>query len=236
MKVMLIPRQAAASYFQAARAYAALYNYTITWHPARCRGAAFVVVVERDVPGFVAAHQYVSAPMPEDLERWCIERIEAGVDREEEFVSEPEDFYLTWPSRYTRVTQRFGERPAYYAQFGLAGHDGVDIGCPGGSEVFAMAPGTVKEVNYHYNRPYGVNLRIESPGGYVHIYAHLRSIEVAKGEDVTRGQVVARSGNTGTSTTGAHLHIGLRKIGHGGLPGYGWDILNPEPYIIGAQW
>lgn len=108
-----------------------------------------------------------------------------------------------------RVTQHYGERPEYYAQFGLRGHNGIDYSAPVGTPVRCVAGGTVRWVD---NDPkgYGLYVRVWHPALRVHsFYAHLSEQLVAKGDEVTQGQVIAKTGNTG-NTTGPHLHYELR--------------------------
>ena len=47
---------------------------------------------------------------------------------------------------HTVVTQRFGENPKNYLQFGRAGHNGIDYGVAVGTEVYAAAVGVVEKV------------------------------------------------------------------------------------------
>lgn len=43
-------------------------------------------------------------------------------------------------------------------------------------------------------------------------YMHLGEVSVKAGDTVQAGQKLGRSGNTGTRTTGKHLHFGVRQI------------------------
>lgn len=85
-------------------------------------------------------------------------------------------------------------------------HDGVDITATIGTPVHAPADGKVITATTWDN--YGKILEIDHGGGRVTRYIHLDSIDVAVGDSVKAGQVVAKSGNTGLST-GPHLHVGL---------------------------
>ena len=129
------------------------------------------------------------------------------------------------------VTQRFGENPKLYAQFGLNGHNGIDLVRPHGDPLYAIENGTIISVN---NNPlgYGKNLRIMSDykdkKGYHRewVYGHNSENLVQVGDKVKAGQHIANIGNTGFTVSnstgngfwkinpfaGTHLHLGLRLI------------------------
>ena len=86
-------------------------------------------------------------------------------------------------------------------------HTGIDYAVPTGTDVLAIADGTI--VNANWGRSYGVQLVSAIDGGWI-IYAHLSATLVKPGDKVKAGQVIAKSGNTGNST-GPHLHVELRN-------------------------
>lgn len=124
------------------------------------------------------------------------------------------------------VSQRFGEHPAWYAPYGLAGHEGLDLAVPTGTPVFAAHDGTA-------------TVRLGSPtyGNYVTVqseavdtlYAHLSDVTVRQGQDVHAGDVIGLSGNTGRSF-GPHLHFGVRPVPVDKDNGFkGW--VDPEGWL-----
>jgi murein DD-endopeptidase MepM/ murein hydrolase activator NlpD len=125
-----------------------------------------------------------------------------------------------------RVSQEFGENPAVYKQFGLAGHNGIDYAVPEGTPIYACDYGVVEVLN-NDKTGYGLHIRIKHDWG-VSLYGHLLSALVVRDCYITRGQVIGRSNNTGFST-GNHLHFGI-KIDGVKNPGFG-DWLDPKLYF-----
>jgi len=90
-------------------------------------------------------------------------------------------------------------------------HTGVDFACPIGTPVSAAKDGTVLEVggNTSWGAAYGNAIIIDHGNGVRALYAHLSGIGVKKGQKVTEGQLIAKSGNSGNSS-GPHLHFETR--------------------------
>jgi murein DD-endopeptidase MepM/ murein hydrolase activator NlpD len=83
-------------------------------------------------------------------------------------------------------------------------HKGTDIAMPVGSDVRSAAGGVVESVGELPD--YGLTVVVNHAGGVKTRYAHLSEAAVKVGDGVTRGQVIAKSGNSGKST-GPHLHF-----------------------------
>lgn len=75
-------------------------------------------------------------------------------------------------------------------------NDGINISANEGAPVRAAADGTVTYVGNEFHA-YGNIVIIKHTGGYITVYAHERSIGVAKGQQVSRGQVIGTAGRTG---------------------------------------
>ena len=98
-------------------------------------------------------------------------------------------------------------------------HAGLDIACPVGTPILAGESGTV--IASYLSSSAGEYIVIDHGGGVVTEYMHNSTRLVSVGDQVTRGQVIAYSGNTGFST-GPHCHFGLRING---------TRIDPEPYL-----
>ena len=98
-------------------------------------------------------------------------------------------------------------------------HGGIDIGVPNGTGVVAVKSGTVIEEGYRSD--YGYYIVLDHGKGVKTKYAHNRGNSVTVGQQVSAGQVIAASGNTGRST-GPHLHFEVIING---------TRVNPAPYV-----
>ena len=112
-----------------------------------------------------------------------------------------------------KVTQWFGENPEYYGQFGLPGHEGIDLVAPHGQYIFSVREGAVYLVQNNPNASnYGKHVRVAHSDGFKTLYAHLDQTSVDLGEPVVSGQKVGEADNTGNSF-GSHLHMGEKEEG-----------------------
>jgi murein DD-endopeptidase MepM/ murein hydrolase activator NlpD len=125
------------------------------------------------------------------------------------------------------ITQYFGENPALYKRFDLAGHNGIDCVAPHGTPMYAVQSGTVMEMKDTPDA-FGKHLRFitASKNGVCNqwTYAHCDKIFVKQGDKIKEGDLIAHMGNTGFVVSGAtpywevnpfagtHLHLGLRKV------------------------
>lgn len=86
-------------------------------------------------------------------------------------------------------------------------HEGIDLGAPIGTPVYATGDGIVAETGLKAR--YGLTIDIEHGNGLTTRYAHLSRIKVQPGQKVTRATIIGLVGNTGRST-GPHLHYEVR--------------------------
>ena len=107
-----------------------------------------------------------------------------------------------WPTGGgVRISRGFaGQYPA---------HNGVDIAGPIGTPIYASDDGVVTLAKYT-NVGYGVYLIVDHGNGYQTVYAHCSKLLVGYGEQVKKGQMIAKMGSTGNST-GSHLHFEIKS-------------------------
>ena len=122
--------------------------------------------------------------------------------------TEPE---FRWPAR-GRIIQGFKS----------GGNDGINISVPAGTSVRAAESGTVVYSGDGL-KGYGNLVLIRHPNGFVTAYGNNGELDVKRGEQVKRGQVIAKSGDTG-NVNSPQLHFELRK---GSTP------VDPTSYLAG---
>lgn len=130
---------------------------------------------------------------------------------------------LQWPvPAGTKVLSHYGPRSCSgcYSSF----HEGTDFGAPGGSPIWAMAPGVVVQASS--GGSFGVHAVVQHviDGQVVtSLYAHMvsGSLAVGVGETVTAGQPLGAVGCTGTCT-GTHLHFEIHPAGGAAVDPMGW--------------
>lgn len=123
---------------------------------------------------------------------------------------------MSWPVAGTiRITQYFGNTPfsqAHASLYSGNGHDGLDIAAPIGTPIHSalsgviLATGNTDAIRGCYS--FGKWVMIKHGNGLNTMYAHLSQISVIAGQQVSTGDVIGFSGETGYAT-GPHLHFGV---------------------------
>ncbi|MCK5535898.1 MAG: M23 family metallopeptidase [Bacteroidales bacterium] len=130
----------------------------------------------------------------------------------------------------TRFGSPFGMRfhPIYHRWIM---HMGVDLTAARGTNIYSAGNGTVVRTEIsHSRRGYGSQIRIDHGYGYLTLYAHLNKVLVKVGQQVKRGDIIGKVGNTGGSTA-PHLHYEVRIHGNPVNPiHYYFNDLSPEEY------
>ena len=99
-------------------------------------------------------------------------------------------------------------------------HPYIDITAPAGSVVLSVLDGTV--IFAGWNDESGYTIQIQHAGDIVSIYKHNQTLLKKTGDKVSAGASIALVGNTGSLTTGDHLHFELWYKG---------DAVEPTKYI-----
>jgi murein DD-endopeptidase MepM/ murein hydrolase activator NlpD len=107
-----------------------------------------------------------------------------------------------WPVR-GRLISKYGTKP------GGSRNEGINIAVPEGTSIKASEAGVVAYAGNEL-KGYGNLVLVRHEGGWVSAYAHNQSLLVKRGDTVRRGEIIAKSGQTG-SVTSPQLHFELRK-------------------------
>jgi murein DD-endopeptidase MepM/ murein hydrolase activator NlpD len=121
-----------------------------------------------------------------------------------------------WPV-HGRIISGFGPKAAGQP------NDGINVAVPEGTAVKAADDGIVAYAGNEL-KGYGNLILVRHQNGFVTAYANASELMVRRGDTVKRGQVIARSGQTGTVTS-PQLHFEIRK---GATP------VDPTQYLAGT--
>jgi murein DD-endopeptidase MepM/ murein hydrolase activator NlpD len=121
-----------------------------------------------------------------------------------------------WPVR-GRIIAGYGPKPNGQQ------NDGINLSVPEGTPVKAAEDGVVAYAGNEL-KGYGNLVLIRHPNGFVTAYAHASELMVKRGDNVKRGQTIAKAGQTGT-VTAPQVHFEIRK---GSTP------VDPTQYLNGA--
>lgn len=100
-------------------------------------------------------------------------------------------------------------------------NDGINIGAPAGAPVRAAEQGVVAYVGNEL-RGYGNLILIKHADGWVSAYAHNSEVRVARGQEVSRGQIIGAVGSTG-GVSSPQSHFELRRDG---------QAVDPTSYLV----
>jgi septal ring factor EnvC (AmiA/AmiB activator) len=116
--------------------------------------------------------------------------------------------HFIWPAQGP-VVSPFGMR-WHPILGGYRMHTGIDIGASYGAPIVASDDGVVLFTGWYGG--YGNTVIVDHGSGLTTLYAHCSAILVTQGQNVARGQAIARVGATGYAT-GPHLHFEIRVNG-----------------------
>lgn len=121
-----------------------------------------------------------------------------------------------WPVR-GRVIAGFGPKPNGQQ------NDGINLAVPEGASIKASEDGVVAYAGSEL-KGYGNLVLVRHNNGYVTAYAHASELLVKRGDQVKRGQIIARAGQTG-NVSSPQLHFEIRK---------GKEPVDPVQFLSGG--
>lgn len=146
--------------------------------------------------------------------RTYLDRHEQELDELLAQVNNRQEYFRSIPNQWPvlgDITSPYGWRKSPFGGRTQTFHDGIDIANDVGTEIVAAADGQV--IFSGYQAVYGRTVIIDHGYGFTTKYSHNSALLVEKGDQVKKGDVIARLGSTGRST-GPHLHFTVTKMGN----------------------
>lgn len=116
---------------------------------------------------------------------------------------------VSLPLKQLRVNSPFGKRKDPFTGKN-AQHNGIDLFARS-DDVYSIMQGKV--IKSGVDKKSGIYVKMEY-GDYTVSYCHLSKAVVKRGDVVYAGDVIGISGNTGTRSTGEHVHISVKYKSH----------------------
>lgn len=156
------------------------------------------------------------------LER-LISQLRAQIAKREEVTYIGEPFAamkgrLLWPVESREIITGFGVQQIAGGEAKILSK-GISIRTPVGSDVYAVHPGKVLFAQWFEG--YGNMILIDHGKGYITLYAHLSDTLVSAGQEVGRGQVIGKTGDS-DSLIGPQLYFEIRRNG---------VAIDPRPWL-----
>ena len=125
---------------------------------------------------------------------------------------------MTWklPFPDKKITGHYGTMSEFRRKNNMQAHSGTDWAMPAGTPIPAIAKGTIKYVGESKVLGHVIVQSAMSKDGKIWYigYCHLHKVPTLKvGDKVAQGDVIGLVGNTGSASSGPHLHATLsRKV------------------------
>jgi murein DD-endopeptidase MepM/ murein hydrolase activator NlpD len=161
---------------------------------------------------FELSKEYTSFDFKYKKVKDVISNIEIKIHELDQFLLDKSSILKSTPTILPSngwITSYFGHRLSPYAGR-VKMHEGLDIGAPYGTPIFAPADGIITFSGLKAG--FGKFVQIDHGYGIETLYAHSQKLIVRKGDKVKRGELIAKVGSTGYST-GPHLHYEVRVNG-----------------------
>jgi len=156
-------------------------------------------------------------------EEWRRQSVGSLID-----ISKKSEPGILWKGRFlqlknSKVMATYGDRRTYRYKgknISKSVHLGYDLASFAKAPVEAANAGIVRFADNL--SIYGNTVIIDHGLGLMSLYGHLSTIMVTEGQEVIKGQIIAKTGSTGLAG-GDHLHYGMLMHGYEVSPIYWWD-------------
>jgi murein DD-endopeptidase MepM/ murein hydrolase activator NlpD len=117
------------------------------------------------------------------------------------------------PFHHSKITGRFGTLSEFRRKNNMQPHSGLDFAMPEGTPIPALANGTI--VLQQFSQVLGNVSVLRIMGAdkelYYIGYCHLKAEGLAVGQKAREGDTIGFIGNTGSASSGPHLHMTVSR-------------------------